>query len=636
MKISSSKVVVQNPRIEDKTTISLEQLMALRLSRREVLKGSLSLAMLGLLGTTTATAGSRDSLLSSFTFKPISIADGNDTVIPPEGYTAQVFFAWGDPISDGSEYKGEASDSAKAQAYQAGMHHDGMKFFPLPATAKNAEHGLLVMNHEYITPSVLHDEEGWLSRFSAYSEEKAEKELLAHGVSVIEVKKNKHNWEIVRPSTLARRITTLTPMHVSGAATGSRLLKTNADPTGKAIFGTNNNCSSGITPWGTYLTCEENIQHMFAGNIEDTADNKEIIALHKRYGIRRTKYNYGWDKYHARFDLSKEPNEPNRFGWIVEIDPYDPNSVPIKRTAMGRFKHENCACLVADNRRTAFYSGDDSVFEYIYKFVPNKAYDAINKSNNTTLLDEGTLYVARFNEDGTGNWLPLVHGKAGLTAENGFADQAEVLIKTRLAADKLSATPMDRPEWIDVHPTTHKVYCCLTNNSKRSEQETNKANPRANNSHGHIISWSETNNDPLATTFTWDIFLLAGNPASTNKHQQGTIKGDIFSSPDGLYIDPRGAIWIQTDISGSKLNKGDYAAFGNNQMLVADPETREVKRFLTGPVGCEVSGVTLSPDMKAMWVNMQHPKGHWPKGGKHRPRSATVLITKDDGGKIGT
>ncbi len=649
---------------------TFDKVMEVSMTRRGVMKGGLGAATMALFGlpmSMSLTACGSDTKTENTTdlaklgFKAIPISE-DDLVHVPEGYTARVFYAWGDPISDGPEFMQDASNTAADQAVQAGMHHDGMHFFPLPVGSDSKDHGLLVMNHEYIDPTLLHSGGGNGDSPADYTLEKANKELAAHGVSVIEVKVVNGQWEIIRPSSLARRITMDTVMDIHGPAAGSDWMKTSEEPTGLLATGTMNNCAHGYTPWGTYLTCEENFHGYFAGYDATAPDQKSIDNL-TRYGISSTSSSrYGWELHHDRFDTAKQSNEPNRFGWVVEVDPFDPGSRPVKRTALGRIRHENAAHIVAKNGRVAVYMGDDAQHEYIYKFVTAASYNTSDRAANRDLLDEGILYVAKLNTDGTGDWLALVHGQNGLTTANGFEDQADVLVRTRAAADQVGATKMDRPEWIAVHPDTGDVYCTLTNNSKRTDDGTDKAidaaNPRENNIHGHIIRWSERNSDATATAFDWDIFVLAGDPSSSEANFKGDIKGDIFSSPDGLWIDPRGVMWVQTDVSGSKQNKGDFLAFGNNQMLACDPADGEMRRFLTGPVGQEITGVITTPDMTAMFVNIQHPgdvpggmrdagitktpnnptaASSWPDGSRAgRPRAATVLITKDDGGIIGS
>lgn len=437
-----------------------------------------------------------------------------------------------------------------------------------------------------------------------------------------------------------------TPLRIAGPAAGHHLLKTAADPTGTQALGTINNCASGYTPWGTYFTCEENWNGYFA-------NAGAIAPEQRRYNITAKGQGYRWHEFDPRFDAQAHPDEPNRFGWIVEFDPFDPGSVPVKRTALGRFSHEGAQVAVARDRRIAVYSGDDARFEYIYKFVSRDAYHPSDRAANRDILDHGTLYAARFNEDGTGEWVALVHGENGLTAGNGFAGQAEVLIKARGAGDTVRATRMDRPEWIAVHPETNEVYCTLTNNSDRGTKGPGRdaANPRNSNVFGHIIRWREAGGDPAATKFEWDIFVLAGDPMHADSAKRGNVNGDAFGSPDGLWFDKRGVLWIQTDVSTSALYKGDYANLGNNQMLVADVATGEIRRFLTGPRGCEITGITETPDGRTMFVNIQHPGetsserndpksphavSSWPDGPSGgRPRSATIVIRRIDNGVIG-
>jgi secreted PhoX family phosphatase len=521
------------------------------------------------------------------------------------------------------------------------MHHDGMHFFALPPGTANAQRGLLVMNHEYTDDGLLHAD-----GMANWSAEKVTKAQNAHGVSVIELRAVNGQWQIVRPSPHARRIAATTPMRIAGPAAGSAAMRTSADPDGTRVLGTFNNCAHGYTPWGTYLACEENFA-MYFMNASTDAD--------RRYGLTVKGRGYRWEEFDARFDLARHPNEANRFGWIVEIDPYDPQSTPVKRTALGRFAHEGAQLSLAPDGRVVFYSGDDATFEYIYKFVTRDRYDARNREANRQLLDHGTLYVARFRDSGDGEWLELTHGKGSLTAANGFRDQADVLVRTRAAADRVGATPMDRPEWIAVHPSTREVYCTLTNNARRGGKDapgTDRANPRAGNTFGQIIRWREAGADPTALAFTWDLFALCGDPRHTDQAKRGNVKGDAFGSPDGLWFDPHGLLWIQTDVSTSTLNRGDYERLGNNQMLCADITSGEIRRFLTAPRGSEVTGVQLTPDGRTMFVNIQHPGesaseradpgnpqavSTWPDGPSGgRPRSATVMIQREDGGMIGT
>ena len=585
-------------------------------------------------------------------FCPVPIADLVDDVIVPEGYTAQIFYRWGDPISEGAAFKMDASNTAQEQLQQAGMHHDAIQFYPLPANSSSVERGLLVMNHEYIDPQLLHADGGALDSLATYTAEKTLKEQYAHGVSVIEVEKNNSRWQIVRPSDYARRITARTPIALSGPVAGTHFVQTEADPQGQEVLGTFNNCSNGKTPWGSYLTCEENFHDYFHVSSKKGLSKKQKKAW-KRYDIKKSYY--GWHHHDERFDAGKHPNEPNRFGWIVEFDPLNPNSQPVKRTAMGRFAHENVAHKIAKEGRVAFYSGDDTKFEYVYKFITAQPWDGTQGAHHGTLLDSGILYVARFDGNGNGVWLPLIFGQNGLSEKSGFESQADILVHARMAAEVVGATPMDRPEWITVHPDTGDIFVSMTNNSKRGDKgkpDYDAANPRNNNQFGHIMRLTE--DDAASIKFDWEVFALAGDAESG-----ATVNGDIYANPDGLMIDSRGVLWVQTDISSSKLNTDKFAQFGNNQMLAVDPTSGETRRFLTGPIACEVTGVVMTPDLKTMWVNIQHPgeevpsvmgergiekspsnpnaASNWPDHQKEgRPRSATVMITKDDGGIIGT
>ncbi len=623
-----------------------------QVGRRQLLKSGLALGVVGAPLTQWLSGCATLRPRAAATFERIA-ASAEDALRIPPGYRAQVLLRWGDSIgcshlsAGAPAFNDDASNTAAEQECQAGMHHDGMHFFPLGSHTSQSPRGLLAINHEYTDDGLLH-----VGGIGDWSHAKVAKSQAAHGVSVVEVAIIGGEWRLVRPSIFARRITANTAMRIGGPVAGSDWVKTAADAKGDAVLGTFANCAHGFTPWGTYLTCEENWHGYF--HQTNAASTHE-----KRYGIAARPRGYRWWEFDARFDTAKNPNEPNRFGWVVEIDPFDPQSMPVKRTAMGRMKHESAMQSIAPDGRVVFYMGDDEAFEYIYKFVSRDAWNPRDRAANRHLLDHGTLYVARFDSNGGGVWLPLVHNEGPLTAANGFSNQADVLVMTRQAADLLGATKMDRPEWIAVHPESKEVYCNLTNNTQRGKPgrpATDAANPRADNAFGHIIRWREAGGDPASREFVWDIFVLAGhgnhNAEAANDHKRGNINGDLFASPDGLWFDTQARLWIATDVSPGSMNKGDYAHIGNNQLLVADVVTGEIKRFLTGPVGCEIASVVSTPDGRHLFVNIQHPGetpgersdpnnpmrfSNWPDGPRGgRPRSATIVIRKIDGGVIGT
>lgn len=620
----------------------------------------------------------------------------DDYLAIPNGYTAQVLYRLGDPISHAvAEYLNDGSESAASFEYRAGDHHDGMHYFGLNHRGTgpnpgNAKRGLLVMNHENITQSFLHSASEVAAGFSTSSRVPAQidKEVNVHGISVIEVVRDRDGFEIDKGSRYNRRFTAASPMDISGPARGHAMMATRYSPTGTMTRGTLNNCANGYTPWGTYLTCEENFNGYFGSTA--AAITAAPLTLHeRRYGVSRTGFGYRWHEADPRFDIRQNPNEPNRFGWVVEIDPHNPDSTPVKRTALGRFKHEGAWVVTGADNTVVVYMGDDERNEYVYKFVCANKYNPANRAANRSLLDSGTLYVARFNADGSGAWLPLVWGQNGLTPENGFADQGEVAVKCRQAADRMGATMMDRPEWSAVHPATREVYLTLTNNSRRGNTpaSSNKtdgtstaasanppvdaANPRPDNDYGHIIRWREAAGNVAATTFEWDIFAQCGDKATTKTlgasytpgefggqsvGYAGNVNGNDYGAPDGLWFDKDGRLWIQTDQQGDA--KGDWANIGGNAMLCADPVSGETRRFLTSPPNCEVTGVVTTPDGKTMFVGIQHPgedwtvnftdNSSWPDSGANgpttfsglpaavKPRSGVMVITKNDGGVIGT
>lgn len=639
---------------------TMDEVVAARLSRRGVLGGGLAAAGAAMLGVDAlmrsvpvAAHGGRRRRLLGFEGIPVSTAD---TVVVPEGYTARVLISWGDPLSDGPAFRQDASNSAGDQAKQWGMHNDGVVFFPMSRGGRyggsGRTRGLLVQNHEY-TDDVLLFPDG----IANWNADKTAKSINAHGVSVIELRKvrvdrgSRHGghgghdddgweWQVVRPSYHARRITGQTPIAIGGPAAGDPRLVTSADPTGRRVLGTINNCAMGYTPWGTYLACEENFNGYFRKTGAPT-------PLEQRYGINAAGAGYLWHTTDPRFNADVEPNEAHRFGWVTEINPFDPHSTPVKRTALGRIKHEGAWVQETRDGRVVVYMGDDEQFEYIYRFVSRERWrHAISRGRSP--LDDGILYVAKFHADGTGEWLPLTPDNPALA---GWS-LADILINTRGAADAAGATKMDRPEWIDTFPETLTAVATLTNNSRRgtgTNPPVDAVNPRPSNVYGQIVTWSYRR-DWTEPTFRWDLFALGGDPVVPA--HGSTVVGDKYGSPDGIYVAPSGRLWIQTDVSSSTVNSGAYAGFGNNQMLCADPRTRETRRFLVGPNGCEITGVFATPDETALFVGIQHPGeapsgsndpanpkqySSWPDGDAGgRPRSSTIVITKDDGGQIGS
>lgn len=632
MNVFDQQDQVNHPRLE---TPGFQDLIDAALSRRQLLVASGSGLLAFLAGESTAKSPQlpKTPVGPVIGFKPIA-ANSLDTVTLPEGYQWQTLISWGDAIlPGGTPFDKQTRGTAASQSLAMGDNNDGMSFFSL-----GKDRGVMVVNNEYANYEYL------FTNGKCQGLEDARKAQAAHGISVFEVRKVGGTWKLQAQAPLNRRLTANSEMRLSGPAAGSSLLKTPIDPTGTSVLGTLNNCANGQTPWGTYLTCEENFNGYF-GSTDTLPDNTAF----KRYGIAAKGAGYNWHPFDGRFDVSKNPNEPNRFGWVVEIDPMDPTSTPIKRTALGRFKHENAEVVVNADGHVVVYMGDDEKGEHIYKFVSKQKFDSKNLVNNRHLLDDGVLYVARFNVSegqsaGEGEWLELTHGKNGLTVQAGFKDQAEVLVHARLAATVVGATTMDRPEWVAAHPTLPQVFVTLTNNSDRgnkANQPLNGPNPRAKNVYGQIVRWSPHNGDHTSDKFTWDIFVLAGNPSKHQDAYRGSVNinaNNMFNSPDGLAFDRDGRMWIQTD--GDYSNAKEFEGMGNNQMLCANPLTGVIKRFLVGPVACEITGIAFAPDQKTMFVGIQHPgerliESHFPQGGDSVPRSSVISITRRDGGVIG-
>ena len=618
------------------TEPSIGALISRRLGRRDALRGMLGTGAVAAAAYQIAgsPAAAQEAGPSSLTFREIAhTLDATQHV--PDGYEAQVLIRWGDPVVSGAPAFDPANQTAAAQEKQFGYNNDYIGLHPLPPGGRGSDRFLMVVNHEYVNPDLM------FTGYTASTKTQSEIEMAAIGGSVVEIAREGAGWKVVGDSKYARRISVNTPMVFSGPAAGHDLLKTSADPTGRNVFGTLNNCAGGSTPWGTWLTCEENFNTFFGGDASKLADPE----AQKRYGVGR-EASYNWWRHIDRFNLEKEPNEPNRFGWVVEIDPYDPASIPVKRTTLGRLKHEGCTYALAKDGRVVFYTGDDERFDYVYKFVTSRPWNPTDRAANKNLLDEGTLYAARFNDDGKTEWLPLVQGQGPLTAENGFATQADVLIKTRLAADRLKATPMDRPEDIETNPVNGRVYVVLTNNGLRKADQVDKANPRAANAHGHIIEIAPKDGDHGSTEATWSIFLLGGKPGQDAgaRYHRATSENGWLSCPDNIAFDGKGRIWIVTDGAPGAAGVADgvYAAdtAGFGRALT--------RLFYQAPTGAEVCGPIFTPDDATFLLSVQHPgedKGstfekpstRWPdfKDGMP-PRPSVVAITKKGGGQIGS
>ncbi|TIN20824.1 MAG: PhoX family phosphatase [Mesorhizobium sp.] len=635
---------------------TMGEIIAARFSRRGFLRGSLAVSAIAATVSPLALISADEARAaegSAFAFDELE-AGIDDKHHVAAGYDADVLLRWGDPLFADSPDFDPTKQSAQAQAKQFGYNNDYVGYLPIDGSA---EHGLLVVNHEYTNPHLMFpgivkivEKDGKKSaEVAPLSKEQVDVEMAAHGGTIVEIRKDGGKWQVVRDGKLNRRITSNTEMALSGPVAGHDRVKTNADPSGTKVFGTFNNCAGGVTPWGTYVMAEENIHGYFSGELPE--GHKEA-ANYKRLGIPEGAYE--WAAHYDRFDLAKEPNEANRFGWIVEVDVNDPTSTPRKRTAMGRFKHEGAESIVARDGRVVFYLGDDERFDYVYKFVTTGMFNPNDHAANKDLLDDGTLHVARFAEDGTVEWLPIVFGQGPLTAENGFAGQADVLIETRRAADLLGATKMDRPEDIQPNAVNGKVYVMLTNNSKRKADQVDAANPRAENAFGHIIEISEDGGDFAAAKGKWEVLLKCGDPSVADvgaTFSTATTANGWFGMPDNCAVDSAGRLWVATDGQGPK------ATGRTDGLWAVDTEgsaRATSKLFFRVPIGAEMCGPLFAPDDQTAFVAVQHPgdggedweafgrpsyyedlSTRWPDFKPDMPvRPSVVAITKQGGGKI--
>ncbi len=713
--MNDSDNVSGNPEFSD--------LLSARLTRRSLLQGSLALASASYISAGSlllAPTGDAQAAMRALTLNFTAVPKGlEDQVRLPPGYSFSVLMATGDPIVAGlPPLANDGSDAAASFGKRAGDHNDGMQFFGIDREGhwdrRASNRGLLCVNHEAVTAAFLHTKGQTIVDGKRVDDTEVMKEMLAHGVSVVEVRREGHGYKLETDSRFNRRITSFTDMEISGPAARSPLMITRYSQTGTRTRGTIANCANGHTPWGTYLSCEENWAGFFRRSPSDDAkrNTKELIAL-RRYGIGG-KGKELWatvqpdtaDNRYGRWDASVRGsskdgsddyrNAANTFGWVIEIDPFKPDSTPKKRTALGRFAHEGAwPGPVKAGQPLVWYMGCDSRGEYIYKYVSTKPWDPADAGKGMVAgdkyLDDGRLYVARFNADGSGDWLELKLGQNGIGSDGeayAFSSQADVLVHARLAADAAGATKMDRPEWGAVHPGNGEVYMTLTYNPSREFAKIDAANPRyytdpnagkqgQGNVNGHIIRWAEQDGSTSATSFRWDVFLFASRSSADrdNVNLSGLSADNDFSSPDGLWFSQSGLLWIATDDSAytdtsncmllaaipGKLGDGREHSVvsrdGDKEKTVttrlgAPASESTLRRFLVGPVDCEITGLAESPDGRALFVNIQHPGetttgknfdiahpatwlSHWPAGGDARPRSATIVITRDDGGTIG-
>ena len=578
---------------------------------------------------------------STFDFKEVNHGTGKNHLVAPD-HEAKVLIRWGDPLFKDSPEFDPLNQTAKSQLKQFGYNNDYVGYLSLEPRKGQQARALLCVNHEYPIAGLMFPnfpEDG----YKKITAEQVKVTQAAIGNSIVEVGLKHGEWSVNTESKYNRRITPLeTKIRLSGPVAGHHRVKTSADKRGREVIGTMNNCAGGMTPWGTYLTCEENFNNHFLGELED---NHPETENHKRYNVPRD-YT-GWGKHDKRFDVSHEPNEPNRFGWVVEIDPLDPESTPIKRTALGRFKHEGGECIVAPSGQLVVYMGDDQQFEYLYKFVSRDKVDMNNRKANRDLLDHGTLYAARFYDDGYLEWLPLTHDNGPLQA--AFESQADILIEARKAADLLGATPMDRPEDVVPNQRNGRVYAMLTNNTKR--KESNVANPRTENLFGHVIEIAELDDDFSSDRGYWDILVQCGNPAVPN-HQSDwnpeTSENGWFASPDNGVVDPQGRLWISSDQGRKSFMSGTNDGLW---AMETDGARRGTGRmFFRVPDGAELCGPVFSDDGETLFVAVQHP-GDTEKPGKVRvetagtlwpdfkegmpPRPSVMAIRKKAGGPVG-
>lgn len=622
---------------------TLEQLMQKRVSRRAFIGSGVALA-----ASTTLTGcfdwkswfGGSESGGLIFNEIPKN-SDVNHRI--SDGYNMQRVLSWGDSLVDSIQPFQPSTLTAEEQTKRFGYNNDYIAYMPLTEGEESSQHGLLCVNHEYTNSYLMFDGLTAKNRIEKTTTEQVRIAQESLGCSVVEVKQDAAGeWHVITDSQYNRRITATTPIDISGPARGHKRMQTSADPEGFEVLGTFANCAGGTTPWGTVLTAEENFNYHFRGL---HARHPEI-ENYTRMGIPEDPQYNAWWKVDTRFDINQHINEANRFGWIVEYDPYDPSKKPVKRTALGRFKHECANTTIAPDGRVVVYSGDDERFEYVYRFVTKNACDPNNRDANWGLLDEGTLSVARFDDDGTVTWLPLIFGEGSLTANNGFTSQADVMIDARKAGDIVGATPMDRPEDVEVNPHTKELFIALTNNKKRSTDQRDAANPREKNVYGHILKLTAPDGNHAAKRFEWEIFLKGGNPKDQGDaayYENEPSKHGWLANPDNVTFDNSGNLWICTDGQSKSIGKNDgIYAIAREGKYAGVPRS-----FMTVPLGAEVTGPAFTPDGSTLFASIQHPgeardgstyatpSTRWPDFRDDMPPRPSVIAITKKGSSVG-
>jgi uncharacterized protein len=677
--------MIRNRRLDD----SFDRILARRLTRRSLVQALAAAPVLAACSVRPSADTAGPAAQSSLGFQPIA-GSTRDAVIVPRGYTWDVVVRWGDSLRSGvadldtrgiAQSSLLAAEEAVLQESRFGYNCDAIQFFPL---APDGSRGVLCVNNEYTNDELLFPGRHFDDRrhpdafrdFMMRHPTSVAFTQAAHGISVVEIARVEGRWRLQQDSPRNRRVTANSRVEICGPARGHRLMRTSYDDKGTWVRGTLANCAGGKTPWRTYLSAEENLEDYF-GNFAGLRSRRDldasVLEAHRRFWLWESASIHGWEFVDARFDVAREPTEPLRFGWIVELDPLDPQSTPCKRTALGRFAHEAASPIVARDGRVAVYMGDDDQFEYVYKFVSREHFDPRQPDVKRDLLDDGILYVARFDADGTGEWLPLVWKTGGpIGPRTGFTNQADVLIRTRAAADVLGATPMDRPEDVEPDPATGRIYIACTKNEARKAASVHQAfggrdlelgpdaaNPRGYNLRGHIIEITEADGDHTATRFNWDVFILAGDPkrgrlvtrsedlaaaspAPDDTYYAGFADASQLSPlgcPDNVGFDRAGNLWIVTD--------GDQPRGTNNGCFACPTEgpTRgRLQQFMSAPVAAEICGCEFTPDDTTLFLSIQHPgeggdvlepRSHWPDGGNAVPRPTVIAIRREDGGPVG-